>query len=643
MSRADLPESLTTFAPPLDDPPDVTVTGNLIVSLPEINLSDGAVARLGVLHDGLAGVLEAHGGDDVAFAQPVLQIGGRPAPLAGLRWQHDGDWVPRFTADTDHGQIEGTYVAPLDSYGGEHGIALRLSFVNTTDTQIDVALGWRGQWAGTQLSHFRPKSLDAQISGRDDLWTGSRVLELHSSTPLLSLAVRAGEVVTLEASAGRWQGLRSLSLPPGERVSAVVYVAVASEPDGASATALHLRRRGFDAMVEETLAWLEARQLAIKDTTLSKTVNRHLYFCYFFAQGDCLDTGRPALVTSRSPHYYVSGALWSRDAFWWTFPALLLSDERRARDVLVETLRSAGPRLADHALYLNGTRMYPGFELDQAAAPVLAIWRYVRETGDVGICREPAVRAYLEGFPAMLAPWWNDELGLYATFLLPTDDLTDHPYVASCNAFVAAALEGLGDLLRFSRPEGVDPGEEASDGHGKQAQRIRASVREKLRVDGPHGRQYAWACDAAGATELRDEPPLGLRLLAYLGVGSEDDADLAATVSWIEKSNPYSFPGRYGGCGSPHFPHPSGFDLASRMLTSPSDDTAPLSQLASLPLDHGLGCESWDAVTGAVRTGAAMASMSGLLAWTAWARTVGHRRWDAPLRLTPACVQSDHT
>ena len=50
-------------------------------------------------------------------------------------------------------------------------------------------------------------------------------------------------------------------------------------------------------------------------------------------------------------------------------------------------------------------------------------------------------------------------------------------------------------------------------------------------------------------------------------------------------------------------------------------------------MDEGMACESWDPDTGRVRTGAAMASMAGLLAWTAWARLTGRRRSHQPLTM----------
>jgi hypothetical protein len=139
---------------------------------------------------------------------------------------------------------------------------------------------------------------------------------------------------------------------------------------------------------------------------------------------------------------------------------------------------------------------------------------------------------------------------------------------------------------------------------------------------------WAWACDADGRTECRDEPPLSLRTLPYWGLGHHGDPVQTATRTWLDAENPHHYRGRFPGTGAAHFPHPSGFDLANRLLDGDPVDGDPLIQLASLPLDHGLACESWDVDTGIVSTGAAMASMAGLLAWTAWDRLSGRTQWD---------------
>lgn len=615
-------EPLTTSAPLLLEPPQCTVTGNLVVSAPDIALADGRLNRVGVLVDHLNGVLEAHGDDVTPFAGLVVQLEGKAVELETLRWDHDSAWLPRFTAVAPGGLVSGRYIAPLDCYGGERGLALQLRYRNTSADDVRVNLGWAGRWIGTQLSHFRAKPLRAPVIAEHDSWTGSTVLSLRTETPLLAIGLRGGSATPVQLGHdGAWQALREESVPPSEEMVVDLFIAVAPEPDGASSGALHLRRRGFDQLHQETVSWLDEHALPINDDRLNASINRHLFFNYFFAQGDCLDSGRPVITTSRSPHYYVSAAFWSRDAFWWTFPALVLIDPVRARSVLLECLRTCGPRLPDHALYLNGTRMYPGFELDQAAAPVLAVWRYVRDSGDKTICDEADVSRLLRGFSGTIAPWWSEELELYATFLLPTDDPTEYPYVTTCNAMVAAALDAVAELSG----EGVDAPER------ERAERVRFAIRERLRVESCGADQWAWACDARGVHELRDEPPLGLRLLSYLGLCGNDDPTYLATVRWTTERNPFYFPGPHGGAGAPHFPYPSGFDLASRLLTDARDERGPLAELCSLPLDHGLGCESWDSHTGKVRTGAAMASMSGLLAWTAWARIIGHRHWRQPL------------
>ena len=111
----------------------------------------------------------------------------------------------------------------------------------------------------------------------------------------------------------------------------------------------------------------------------------------------------------------------------------------------------------------------------------------------------------------------------------------------------------------------------------------------------------------------------------------EDDAALAATRRWLTSDYAHHYPGEFPGAGAPHFPAPSGFDLAARLLTNGSDLGDPLAAFIRTPMDAGVGCESWDPGTGVVHTGAAMASMTGLLAWTAWANLTGHRHWRDPL------------
>jgi uncharacterized protein len=615
---------LITSAPQISEPPRFWPTGNLWVSLPEIGLDDGAVRSLGVLLERANGLVQVVGGPD-GLLRPRLAIDGATIHLAP-RWQRIGDWVPHQRSTWAGGEADVWYCAPV----GERGAAFRLRYRNLGTAPAQADLSWTGAWASSTVSHLRAKPLDGKLTVHDDPWTGSRVAALSIGLPLLALALQGGNGVALgnpPQAGSAWLAGRTAKVSPGGELTADVYLAVAPEPDGAAVTALHLRRRGFDALLRATLDWLSGHALPVPADALpglAERINANLFFNYFFAQGDCLDTGTPAMVTSRSPHYYVCAAFWSRDAYCWTFPALLLTDTERARQVLVASLGAAGPRVADHALYLNGTPLYPGFELDQAAAPVLAIWRYVQATEDRGVLAEPAVARAVSQLPALVAPWQHPDWDLYGTFLLPTDDPTDYPYVTACNALLAAALDAAADLAEISPADlGLRSGELR-----ERASAVRRELRARLVTGGPHGRMWAWACDADGKHEIRDEPPLGLRTLPFWGLTHDDNAVQAATRAWLTAGYSYYQPGPFGGAGAPHFPFPSGFDLANRLLDGDDSPGGALDALARTPMDQGLACESWDAQTGRVRTGAAMASMAGLLAWTAWARLTGQRRFD---------------
>ncbi|MGA3146163.1 MAG: glycoside hydrolase family 125 protein [Acidimicrobiales bacterium] len=632
------PVELTTYAPEIDEPSRFIPTGNLWVSLSEIDLADGAVHTVGALIERVLGLVEATGGPGHSpLIRPVLILDGATVEPGPLEWERVGHWLPHFTSPCPSGVLEGWFCAPVD----ERGFVLRLAYRSHGPRTATVELGWTGQWGTTTVTHLRSKPIGAEPVGHDDPWTGSRTVSASAGSPLLSVSWQGGEGVVIadQGAVPRWLASATGEVGTGQSLAAELFVGVATEPDGAATTALHLRRRGFDQLWDTTTGWLADHALTITDARpgLAERINVNLFFNYFFAQGDCLDTGRPVMVTSRSHHYYVSAAFWSRDAYCWTFPALLLTDSVRARSVLVSTIAAGGPRLADHALYLNGTSLYPGFELDQAAAPIIAVRRYVQMTGDSAVLTEPEVRAVLDGLVRTIEPWRHPRWDLYGTFLLPTDDPTDFPYTTTGNALVAAAFEALAaldDLVTVDRSMEAPSARLSPDDRRQtpadRASAIRAAMAERLTVEVPGGRMWAWACDESGRTECRDEPPLGLRTLPFWGVGANDDPVQRATSSWLSEDNPHHYQGTFGGSGSAHFPHPSGFDLASRLLEHDLVDGEPLDQLAAVPMDQGLACESWDVDTGRVRTGAAMASMAGLLAWTAWEHLSGPARWDRP-------------
>lgn len=78
---------LVTSAPEITAPPEFWPTGNLWVSLPEIDLTDGSVASLGVLLERAGGLVHAHGGPD-GLLRPTVAIDGEPVPIEPLSLIH---------------------------------------------------------------------------------------------------------------------------------------------------------------------------------------------------------------------------------------------------------------------------------------------------------------------------------------------------------------------------------------------------------------------------------------------------------------------------------------------------------------------------------------------------------------------------
>jgi hypothetical protein len=516
-------------------------------------------------------------------------------------WSREHHWIPRFERAGDGVQLAGTIFAPP----GEKGFVYLLEVASTGPSDV-IRLGLEGWWRGVEMTVFTSRTLETQLVVQHDSWTGSLVGEARTGLPLLAWGVQASQDGSLELEGNQFRWTCEVDPTSSPSVRIAFFVAINLEGDGARTGALHLRRRGWEAMLTETARWLEERALPAPNPDVARVLNENLFFNYFFAQGDCLDTDEPVLVTSRSPDYYVCAAYWARDAFLWSFPALLLVDRARARLVLLAGLTRYLRWAGHHALYINGTVLYPGFELDEACAPIIGLGTGLEATGDPSLLDEPAVQAALPVLRDALVERFDQGSGLYSTFLTPHDDPTLLPFLTYNNALVARSLEILAN--GFVRQGN---GDQAHDLRRRAAD-LRKAIAAACVVEGPFGQQYACAVDGHGRHELEEQPGGSLSLLPQFGLSATGDPVYLATLRWItSKHNPHAYPGKFGGVGSPHFRFPSIFDVSNRLLRN---DPSALELVKAAPLDHGLACESFDPETGVVRTGAAMASAGGLLA-----------------------------
>lgn len=595
---------LMTVAPIIRQPPQRIPTGNLEVSLPAISRLDGGVYSAGVLMMKANGLIAVTGSeaDHQPFLVPYLAQHGQPIQLNDLQWERLSGWVPHYHARNAELEVQGTIFTPP----GEKGFVYLLE-IEANGRAADWTVGMQGWWHGVEFEIFEARRVETLHRLWHDPWSQSLVGEASTGLPLIAWGLQAPEAGRLRLEGNHFEWIQELHLTAGQRVTLAFYCALNLEGDGARTGALHLRRRGVAALMEETLRWLDNHRLQLRDEGLERVFNENLFFNYFFTQGNCLDTGELALVTSRSDSYYVSAAYWARDALLWSFPGLLLVDRLQARAALECAWSRYLPNGSQHALYINGQNLYPGFELDQACAPLIALGHYLELTADWDFVLQAAAPSALRKIQAELEAHYSVQLGLYGTFLTPHDDPAGFPYLTCNNVLVWRGKNILADLWAHRGEK------QLAAGLRREAKKLRQTILAKCVVSGPFGSQFCGAVDETGRQELMDLPGASWSLFPYYHFCAADDPCYQNALKWISSEhNPYYYPGRFGGAGAAHFPYPSSFDLANRLLRR---EPRALETLRLLPMDHGLCCESFDPETGVARTGAAFASMAGFLAF----------------------------
>ena len=217
-------------------------------------------------------------------------------------------------------------------------------------------------------------------------------------------------------------------------------------------------------------------------------------------------------MTSRSPRYYVSAAFWSRDTLLWSFPGLLLLTAPSPGAAAGRLRTPPGPA-GEHAHYINGIVLYPGFELDQLAA-------YLRLKALRGIFRGPdhlEEELIAQGSrSSQKCRSTHPPTGLYATFLDPSDDPVRFPFLIYNNALLERSFDFLGGA-----------GAAATGGRQEEfkgrALALRKAIYRHGIAEGPCGPMFAWAVDGRGQFQLYDNPPGSLLLLAHYGFCSPKD------------------------------------------------------------------------------------------------------------------------
>lgn len=555
------------------------LTGNHYVSLPRIG-RDGVVRSIAFLSAELRALTEFSGA-----LTPFVRADGADVPVLEAGYTHD--FLPTFSGKGNGLSFTLSYVAPERL----HGFVCRFCCRAERDLRLDAGLTVAVERATRAV--FRSYELAGRINAFFDRWTGTLICELIAGKSYGGFGVCGDNAeITATETGGTVQS--SVPLHAGDARELLFYVSVGAETDGIGLVAMDLRRRGADSVSSQE-ALLDRRHIALPNKVLERYANFNLNFCYYFSCGYTLDTDELCLVTSKSTAYYVSAAFWSRDSFLWAFPALLRVSPALAREALLCGFGKYARRIGVHALYLDGTVLYPGFELDEQVAPVLALKRYVEQTGDPALLETECVQSGLAAIKRELLTHYDARAGLFTTELDSSDDPVTNAFNTYDNALCRAALEFLGERAL--------------------AERVGQALRETC-VTTANGKP-AFAYSAEGERRrLYDNPPGSLSLLSCYGAATRGDPLFENTLAYIySPENPYYYEnGALFGAGCEHTPYPWAASLVNRIHGRGYAEERVLSALEAVARAYPIVCESFSLSDGGLNTGDAFATMAGYVA-----------------------------
>jgi hypothetical protein len=568
------------------------LTGNHWLAIPCIHPADGSIHAIGVVHRGARAAVEFAGGADFidgtapALLKPIVEIDGQAHDLAGgaMAWERALEWLPTFTCTIGDVVVRGTVFAPYgrdaDLAGAVYAIALESrGAARSVRVRLEGTLGHRQ----LRVRTARPAD-DQSLVSRGS--AGHVLLEGSAQPGLAALAVSADEDAEIVHDGTRFSLARTLSLAAGGRADVAFFVAAGPERDGAEATVAVLRRRGWRALLAGTRDALQQLEQSTGSEGIDRLINRNLLFAYFFAVARALDDAHYYLVRTRAPWHGAGVTVRDWDALMWTLPAVQLADGALARELLLRMCELHGYAPGRGVHYLDGTLFEPGFSLEGVAAYPIAIDRYARDTGDSAIVDEPVIGDTLYLAHEDLQDRRDRRYSLYSTEVTPANTPVEHPFTLHANAAVAQALEILRRTLDEETSRSVE-----------DAAAVRAAIRRHFAPERePKGTLRA-SIDLVGNASADDEPSASAVWLPLYEALDRNDSLYRRTVKAL--------------------PRERGALLREIGRLLGPDGEAELRWLRHAPLHGGVAAESVDEA-GVATANAGDASLSGLLAWTAW-------------------------
>jgi hypothetical protein len=597
-------------------PDDVIPTGNQWISLPDIRASDGALGTFNVLSMHHRGLLEVRGENGGPVLQPYFMADGKSLDFRNPAWELGAYWIP-----TAHMTIHGldatlTWCAPPES----RAAFLRMKLTNHRSQSVEVAMGVRAAFGALDRVTYNPVELRGERTVAAAPWVEPAEVfsYITNDTDFAWTLLHPGSKATISAppttQTPAVDASQSKTLAPGESVESVFVLAAGIEEFSASHNARALReqidRNGSDAMIDQTAAWISARTRTTGRPDLDLLMNRNFLFTTLYAWGRTIDTEQLVGVTSRSPRYYVSAAYWDRDAMLWSFPALLDTDPVLARDALEYALTIQLRNTGTHSRFIDGIVLEDGFQLDEAAAPIIALASYVKQTNDTAFLNlhSAAVDRLRDG----LLRRFDSATGLYSSLQDSQDEFQKLPFITYDNALVWRALTDLADLDKR-----INNSAEAAEMTKRAAALHDAILAHCVSASAPNAGGPIFASATDGKNYVFTEiPPGSLFKLPILGFIPESDPAFVHTWQWLHSKNyQYSYADQpFGLPGSYRVPFTTSWSIADELRLSAGHDKALKILLAS-NWDGGIITEGVDPATARMdQAGRAFATAAGYVA-----------------------------
>ncbi len=595
---------------------DVLPTGNEWISLPDISAADGALTSFNVISMRDRGLLQVTGDRGSPALQPYFMVDDKPLAFHNPSWELTEYWIPTGRLAVDGLEATITWCAPP----GSRAAFLRMTLTNHRAQPVPVTLGLRASFGMLSRVTYVPVELHGQRTVGEAPWVapGEAFSFITHDTLFSWSVIHPGSQAEVTAppltGSPALDAKRQVSLAPGETAEALFILGVGVEEFSAAHAARALKelleRNGADGMIEQSAAWCRARTRTTGQPDLDLLMNRNYIFTELYAWGKTIDTEQLVGITSRSPRYYVSAAYWDRDAMLWSFPALLDIDKEMARQALDYALTTQLRNAGTHSRFIDGIVLEDGFQLDEAVAPILALARYVKQTGD-----DDFLRAHRDAAVTLrdrLLSRFDIQTGLYSSLQDSQDEFQPLPYITYDNVLSWRAMADLATL--FNRLNDAASAQEIT----ARATALHAAIlthcvsSQAVGADGPifasatDGKQFAF-------TEI---PPGSLMRLPSLGFIPESDPTFVRTYKWLHSpSYKYSYSERpYGLPGSYRLLFTTSWSIADHLSLSLGREQA-LKVLRASGWDGGIITEGVDASTGRMdQQGRAFATAAGYVA-----------------------------